>query len=295
MAVIMKWSLIVTAVIFYCNNLLAQNIILVEFGAEPAQCRTAAYQSGNGVVYAYAVGGLGELNYEWENVQNGANYNGTTWGGLNIGWYKLTVTDVQNNSLVDSVYVDSINPQASFVLNSSGFTENNGVYSGIVPLAVNFINTSQDIMAYPGFPPKNYSWSFDGINWSDSLEFYGSDTSALFTNAIYTEVCLAYWNKNSCADTTCVQIELDYPSSYSLPDQTGNVFVNQQNRSISVVDLPQGQYQLQIHDTNGNLETSLSFTNELHQYPVDIPQGLHIGNIVNTNTGASVSQIKFLF
>ena len=80
-----------------------------EFGAFPAYCRLFGYQSGNGVVFGSVTGGAGDFDYLWENLDNGETTENTTWGGLNPGNYRITVTDGNGCELSREIIVDSLN------------------------------------------------------------------------------------------------------------------------------------------------------------------------------------------
>jgi len=45
------------------------------------------FQSGNGVVFAAATGGVPDYTYLWTNLETGDTEDNTTWGGLNPGNY----------------------------------------------------------------------------------------------------------------------------------------------------------------------------------------------------------------
>jgi gliding motility-associated-like protein len=200
----------------FCSNqyefTLVQNpaIVFAEFGSEPASCRMFSYQSGNGVVFASASGGVPDYSYEWENLGTGATSNNTTWGGLNPGSYQMTVTDDVGCTLVQTIVLDSLNPIADFDVVSDQLDAN---LEGTSVVCANFINQS---LNYTNLNDPNSDTTFFwelGYNlpWQithDIEEVFDTcyDAEAQF------EVCLVVLNKNGCTDTACqILIVHDFP------------------------------------------------------------------------------------
>jgi len=189
-----------------------QSMSFAEFGYEPAQCRTFSWQSGNGVVYAFAIDGNPPLTYTWTSLSNGDTSNNTTWGGLNVGWYKITVTDQIGDQLIDSIYVDSINPIASFDVMSSDLINEGGVFVGTDSAYIELINTSQMLLSEPFPPHYGYNWKIDSLAWTNTLTFDQSyKTYAEFIQPGNYSICLRFENYNGCADTECKSIVILCP------------------------------------------------------------------------------------
>jgi gliding motility-associated-like protein len=193
-----------------CSNqyefTLTQNpeLVFVEFGMEPAYCRLFSYQSGNGVVFASASGGVPDYSYEWENLQTGVTTNNTTWGGLNPGAYQMTVTDDEGCTLIQTIQLDSVNPIADFTVVSSQLDAN---LEGTAVACANFNNISQ-FYANPNDPNADTTFFWElGYNqpWQIS-----HDVNEVFDTCYYVEntfqVCLVALNKNGCSDTACKTI-----------------------------------------------------------------------------------------
>lgn len=177
-----------------------------ELGYEPAYCRTTSYQTGNGVVYASAVG-TGPCTYQWTNLQTGQTTNNTTWGGLNVGDYKIVATDSIGCSISEIVKVDSINPDANFEVELIDIdTTSAGYYSAEIILT----NTSDDLLniAWPDpFEEPYYFWKAEAdTNWT-AKHFWETYSTAVSTPGFY-EVCLVATNKNFCTDTICKSITI---------------------------------------------------------------------------------------
>ncbi|MDG1914014.1 MAG: gliding motility-associated C-terminal domain-containing protein [Crocinitomix sp.] len=186
------------------------SLFFSEFGSFPAYCRLFGYQSGNGVVFASGAGGVGDFGYLWENLDNGETTDNTTWGGLNPGNYRITMTDDNDCQLSQDIRLDSLNPIANFELTSEGFSAD---WEGNSPLDVNFVNTSENF-ANPNNPSAdtNFIWNFGigGNVLSDDL----SETFDLTFNPGQYEVCLTVVNKNGCRDSLCRLIEVFEPFAF---------------------------------------------------------------------------------
>lgn len=200
----------------YCSNqyefTLVQNpqLYFTEIGYDPAYCRLFNYQSGNGVVYAAAAGGVPDYDYEWINLATGTHSNNTTWGGLNPGAYQMTVTDDVGCTLVQVVQVDSVSPIASFNVVSAQL---DATLTGTAVVCAEFVNTSQ-YFANPNNPTADTTFFWElGYNqpWQIS-----HDVNEVFDTCYYVEnqynVCLVALNKNGCSDTACQTLTIhDYP------------------------------------------------------------------------------------
>jgi len=185
-------------------------IVMIDFGMEPAYCRSFSYQSGNGVVFASATGGVPDYTYEWLNLATGATSNNTTWGGLNPATYQITVTDDVNCTLVQTIQLDSVNPIADFTVISAQLDAN---LTGTAIVCADFTNQSQ-YFANPNDPSADTTFFWElGYNlpWQIS-----HDINEVFDTCYYLEgnynVCLVAVNKNNCSDTTCKILTIyDYP------------------------------------------------------------------------------------
>ena len=84
----------------------------------PTYCRTAGHQKGNGEVTVTTAGldssGTGNVTYRWENLENGDKSTNTTFVVNVPGWVVATITDDNHCTFIDTIYVDSLNPEARF-------------------------------------------------------------------------------------------------------------------------------------------------------------------------------------
>ena len=190
-----------------CSNqyefTLTQNpeITFNQFGSEPAYCRMFSYQSGNGVVFGSAIGGVPDYTYLWTNMSTGATTSNTTWGGLNPGTYQLTAIDDVGCILTQSIVLDSLNPIADFNIVSSQLDAN---LEGTAVVCVDLINQSL-YFANPIDPAADTTFFWD-LDYSQPWQI-SHDVNEVFDTCYYVEstfeICLVALNKNGCSDTAC--------------------------------------------------------------------------------------------
>ncbi|MBK7129422.1 MAG: gliding motility-associated C-terminal domain-containing protein [Crocinitomicaceae bacterium] len=224
---------------------LTQNpeIVFAEFGSHPAFCRMFSYQSGNGVVYASASGGVPDYEYEWVNLSTGATTNATTWGGLNPATYQMTVTDDVGCTLVETIQLDSVNPIANFNVLSADASLDIPSLSGTAIVCTEFENTSQYFAnEYDPLADTTFFWEMGyGLPWQIS-----HDVNEVFDTCYYSEgqyeVCLVALNKNGCSDTTCKVLTIyDYPTLvapnvFTPGNDAANPLFTFENRQTAIVE-----------------------------------------------------------
>ena len=181
-----------------------------QFGSEPAYCRQFGYQSGNGVVFAAAIGGTPDYTYLWTNLGTGETSTSTTWGGLNPGTYEILVTDDNGCTLTESILLDSLNPIAEFNALSDELDQ---YLTGTLPVEVSFENASTNF-ANPNNPNADttFFWNldFDNTSWFISEDYFEIIDTTYGVAGEYN-VCLVALNKNGCSDTTCKIITIYDP------------------------------------------------------------------------------------
>lgn len=177
----------------------------------PAYCRTNSFQSGNGVLTVTSTGGApGNPTFLWEELSTGLTQNTTTWAGRNPGLYSVTITDNFGCTRVDTILVDSLNPQAIIGVNSTSF-DNSGNFQGTEPVRVTFTNNS--IHTSDSLDPNStgtYSWNLfenaeDGGFWFATTDLDLRPDTTYEGEMVYN-ACLVASNFNGCVDTTCVEI-----------------------------------------------------------------------------------------
>jgi hypothetical protein len=192
-------------------------ITFSEFGFDPAFCRLYGYQNGNGVLFAAAIGGTPDYDYLWENLDNGESTVNSTWGGLNPGNYRITVTDANGCILTQNLFLDSLNPIAAFSVISAQLDAS---LEGTELVIANFINESSNF-SNPNdpFADTTFFWNLNHpqADWFISNDFFELIDTSYVGEAIY-EVCLVAINKNGCYDTTCKDIIVHIQPKFVAPN-----------------------------------------------------------------------------
>ena len=184
----------------------------------PTFCRIAGHQKGNGEV-AVTVSpdslGSGNVVYEWKNLTNGETSPNTTFVVNEPGWMRATLVDANGCIFIDSVYVDSLNPEALFTPLSDDFT-GPGEYEGTEDVTVEFINESINFSkAGYLFSDTLFVWNLytndpnltGQGNWFLSFD-YDEKIEETYKGEEKYLVCLVAKNFNDCRDTFCREIEV---------------------------------------------------------------------------------------
>ncbi len=210
----------------------------VECGSDSAYCRLYDYQSGNGIVYAAVSGGLLNYQYEWTYLVDGSTSNTSTWGGRNPGEHEIKVTDGGGCVITKSVFVDSINPVASFTTSSLFLNDSCQVTA---PVEVEFANTSM-YYTNPNDPDPDtlFLWnlanSYDGEGWliSHDIDEKFDTIYEARGESYHVDACLIAFNKNGCSDTACKRITIFEPPELTPP----NIFTpnNHQGNDVFTFD-----------------------------------------------------------
>lgn len=251
----------------YLSN--SNEVIINYIASNPSYCRGNGIYPGSGTVSGTGMGGTGTLTYQWQGPQ-GQSSNTNTWGNRIPGWYYLTVTDNVGCSALDSVYVDSLNPEAVFSVDPLW---------GIDPLDVNIHDSSSNRVTN--------SWSFYSPSDSTSMSYIiGYDSlQPMFSQQLQGVgqhwVCLVVANDYECYDTTCIDIQVGtagidhhegedfivYPNptqgwvtisvapseirEVKLYDVYGRLIFIENKQSFDVSSLSEGKYFLQVVSTKG--------------------------------------------
>lgn len=169
---------------------------------DPALCRGNDLFPGSGSVSATNVtGGAGGFSYVWTNGIDSTNT--PTWGGRPGGDYYLTIFDANGCAIQDTVFLDSLNPDASFTVDPVW---------GIAPLTnVDVENTSQNVTQN-----ASYSWSVESWQYSTQDYNYAPDTS--FQNEGTYLFCLTVTNVYQCVDSSCIEVRVVPPLTVNPPN-----------------------------------------------------------------------------
>ena len=189
------------------------SLYFVELDTKDAYCRLFGYQSGNGVVFGAAAGGTPDYTYQWLNLDEETFTDASTWGGLNPGEYRLTVFDDNGCILTETVTLDSVNPIASFTVDSPQLNED---CKGTADVEVAFTNTSENYTNPENpFADPRFHWNLDSPqgDWyiTDDVNEVMDTTYEARGESYEVEVCLVAQNKNGCKDTACKIITIFEP------------------------------------------------------------------------------------
>jgi hypothetical protein len=272
------------------------SLYFVEFGSSPSYCRTSGEQSGNGLIYASADGGVAPYEYQWKNLSTGDLQNNTTWGGLNPDCYEMTVIDMLGNVLKDTLCLDSINPKASFYLESDDLLGDGAYYYGLAPSTATFFNTSEDYYAPDPFSDTSVVFRPQGFEPWEEYPFLGEMMTYTYEyGGIYTATLIAS-NMNGCADTAHKTISISGPlgveDEHSNEQPAVSVFSNNQIISI-VTQQPSPDLIFRLYAISGALIDETSLVNSQMNLPIN-HHGLYLYEIINQKTGIQLKTGKLV-
>lgn len=268
-----------------------------ELGYQSPFCRLFGYQSGNGVVYASAMGGVPDYDYVWKNLENGEIANNSTWGGLNPGCYEITVTDMVGAVIKDTLCLDSLNPKAILQVVSDDLDSVFWGHIGLAPITVGFENHSinfvnpwdllTDTVFF--FQPQGFEpWELqnDMLLPDYSFEYGGTYTSRLVAV-----------NNNGCTDTTYAIIGLFGPLSIS--ESGGQMFSINTHTITNEIVVKQSGFDegllINIYTTSGQLVLSRKMTESELVLTPDFARGIYVYEVLQPETGLLIDSGKLNF
>lgn len=191
-----------------------------ELGFTPTVCRNQnPFDNGGGQVFAAAAGGSDgngngtNFSYVWTENLTGSTTTNSTWGNRNPGYYTIVATNDLGCSITETIYVDSLSPEAIFTLTSPDFTSD---YEGTAVVNVTLTNQSINY-AFSQDPNADttFIWTF---GFEGETPYITSDINEVITlpytsEGVY-EICLVVIeNLNGCQDTACQEIIIhDFPT-----------------------------------------------------------------------------------
>ena len=245
-----------------------------ELDFDATVCRNQIpFDNGSGQVYAAAAGGSDgngngtNFEYLWLETSTGSTTTQSTWGNRNPGWYTITATSDLGCRMRDSVYVDSLSPEAIFTMDlTSSFGALNSPTEGTAEVTIELTNQSINYdfanmpLPYGNSNPTvdtNFIWTF-GLSGQEPTEVntdYDDITEVIsrqYLNEGVYEVCLiVVENMNGCIDTTCKEfIVHDVPNLV-----TPNVFTpgsNGQNDTYFFANAGVIEFSCQVFNSWGN-------------------------------------------
>ena len=264
---------------------------------QPSFCRTASFQNGNGSLSAVVTG---STNYatNWYTGAGNPIASTTTIGGLNPGLYVLEVVDsTGGNYVVDSVYLDSINPIADFTVVSSELIDlGNDEYKGYNSANVTFGNNSSGY-AQPSNPNSSivFQWNFDNNNGGGW--FFSFDTNSVnntYGVGIY-EVALLAKNFNDCRDTAFAKISVFATSAdiESFGTDGFMVIPNFNSKYIDVIQEASVNSTVKIFNMQGQLISSNELIDTQNLIHFDQPKGTYIYQIVKNSDVIYSNKFQF--
>lgn len=263
---------------FFVVNAQCDSMHFAEIGFEPAYCRIYGYQSGNGVVYASAIG-TGPVTYQWTNLATGQQSINTTWGGLNVGEYKIVATDSIGCQITEIVKVDSMNPHADFEIELIS----ESLIGGINGAEITFENKSDNgLYATVGFPEPSYFW-WSSIDTTVQTMFW-EENFQIQTNTIAPfEICLVSMNKNFCTDTLCktfsvTQSDTTLFANLNYASTTGDIVVEVNGLDNLI---------LSISDMSGVLVLQQNLVSGLNYF--QLYSGYFVYSIVDSQTNTIIT------
>jgi gliding motility-associated-like protein len=188
-----------------------------ELGFDSSICRNQIpFDNGKGQVFAAAARwapGTGGPNftYLWTEDATGSTTTNTTWGNRNPGFYTIIATDDHGCSLTETIYLDSLAPEAKFTIQ---FDQNEPQCVGPNHTeVVGFVNNSVNY-AFSEDPNADttFVWGFsvEGGDTTTQISHNALDNITYpYTNeGLYTVCLTVVENLNGCVDSTCQTIQI---------------------------------------------------------------------------------------
>ncbi|NOQ73868.1 MAG: T9SS type B sorting domain-containing protein [Crocinitomix sp.] len=199
--------------------------VFSELGSRPPDCKLYSFQTGNGVVFAAASGGVPDYTYEWVNLGTGENSTNSTWGGLSAGSYQINIVDANGCELAEILTLEPLVPTASFEVVSDQL---NADLEGTELVIAEFHNQSTGFTnAVDPLADTLFYWNLDypTADWFLSTDYFEVPDTVYEGEKIY-QVCLVVINSYGCTDTSCQELivhitpQLTAPNIFS-PNEDG--------------------------------------------------------------------------
>ncbi|MFD1552462.1 hypothetical protein DNU06_10475 [Putridiphycobacter roseus] len=294
----MKIVTLFLLILFFRNDAQSQALTVISNIVSEPFCRTTNYQNGYGLLNCVVTGGSGNHYIDWTNPEGLVVSHFSNLSIPKPGLYVLEVFDTISGAyFIDSMMVDSINPEAVLNIVSNGLTDlGNDAYEGNNSVNVTLENHS--------------TGSFQvGNPLSDTIFYWNLDTS--ITNGfIYTfdmnpimityevgvyDVTLIAKNYNDCTDTAHAKISI-YSTAGNLAtfdEVKFQVIANYQGKYINVVQASNNNANIQVFNMQGQLMATHALNNTETFIPFNHPQGVYIYQV--TQDSKVVYKEKFLF
>ncbi|NOQ75815.1 MAG: hypothetical protein GQ574_27670 [Crocinitomix sp.] len=275
-------------------NTIAQDLTVV-IGSEDAYCRTSGEQYGNGIVWAYAEGGVPVYTYTWRDLTTGDIHPATTWGGLNVGCYEITVIDMEGTIAMDTVCIDSINPIAEFLVVSAELDSLEWAYVGEAPVNVSF-QTVGIPLASPPFFDTSFIFRPQGFEpWIAYEDEVGEFMTYYFEyGGDYTASMIAI-NHNGCTDTAHARIYLTGPAGLNDRNEIDLFSIITHSNSSTITVTMQGyknDLNLSLYTISGQKIQSHRITEPHLEIVAPSVNGIYIYEVIDPKTGQKIAAGK---
>jgi hypothetical protein len=258
----------------------AQELHFTELGTKPANCRTADYQSADGVAYCAASSAAPGIKYLWQDLSNeGSTSTFSTWPGRKPGYYKINVTNAIGELLIDTVYVDSILPEAILGLSGDGLSGSMDEFQLLAGTEVLFYNANP-------FEPLN-NWFGDSYflfkPQEDSafieipFDEFESFTHVYDSHAVKEQATLVYSNYHGCMDTAKAIINI-VPS-------VENLVVNFVNDELCIqFPVSHDGYEFTLYNLSGQVIFAKSILDQQAIISASLPKAVYFYDIKEIET-----------
>lgn len=286
-------------VVLISSTSFCQDLAFSVLNSDPAYCRTAGYQNGNGVLYAAVEGGVPAYSFLWTDLTTGATSTNSTWGGRNVGCYLIEVTDMEGTTISETICIDSLNPVANMGVISDDVLGGPFYFTGNAPSMVTFHNLSLNVPDPIGpdaeiryyFKPHGLASAETSINLSTDF-YYTYEFGGVWTASLVAK------NMNGCTDTTHLTFLIDGPSALDEMTVEEHITVlpmvnaNQLSLNISSNSSPKT---LLVYDLSGKLILTQHVTNSTCLVDFNYPSGVYLYEVYDANTTRRIQAGKFIF
>ena len=281
------------------NIVIGQELAFSFVGTDPAYCRTAGYQNGNGVVYGSATGGVPAYSFLWTDLTTGETSTNSTWGGRNPGCYELSITDMEGTMITTTVCVDSLNPVANMAVISDDLLGGPIYFTGDAPATVTFENLSLNVPDPVGpdaviryyFKPQGVAAAETSINLATDF-YYTYEFGGIWTASLVAK------NRNGCMDTVFVTFTIDGPSGVEEVNSSEffTVLPNSSAKQLWIT-CPQDPepFTLNVFDSCGNLVMSEALSDPQSTLNFNFPTGIYFYEVIGQGKNEKIKTGKFAF
>lgn len=269
-----------------------------DIGYHPTYCSAGA-SVATGQVYAGAYGGTGSLEYLWTYLETGETEDNTTWGGRPAGDYEIRAMDDNGCVLIDTIMVDSVNPEASFDVISDDIWEIPYGYAGIAPVNITCVNTSSNVYNVwdPYADTGKYYWHLHNYaDWISTGYDYEPDVTYEYENL--WGIKLVAENSNGCLDTAHQFFAVFGPASTDEMEEPLSLNIIPQSNANQIILNCTGvptNTMVRIYSINGKILEERLLQNGMQQLPFDHPRGVYLFEFISSENNKRLGSGKFIY